>query len=138
MFKNLTPHDIHILNPKVGINQDAKTKVFTSVSGEFEVTLMIPSLCKKNDPAALALPRAGFGDEVTHLIEGVPIDSYESENGILEDMPDPEQGVIYIVSGITAAVAKMHGRDDVVSPNKIVRDKDSGSVVLGCQSLRRP
>ena len=74
----------------------------------------------------------------TACFEVIPVDSYEEEKGILENLPEPAPETFYVVSGITASIAKLHGREDCLSPNKLVRDVDDGSRVLGCLSLRKP
>jgi hypothetical protein len=45
----------------------------------------------------------------------------------------PRSGVIYVVSGLVASVAR---RDDVVSPARVVRD-GAGGRVRGCRALMR-
>lgn len=39
----------------------------------------------------------------------------------INGLPEPQPGVLYIVSGIVAAIAGGHGRVDVVSPSRAQR-----------------
>ncbi len=55
--------------------------------------------------------------------------------GQIEGLPDPEHGIIYIVSGMvkSALVAQGIVRNDVVVPGNQVRDEQGQ--VIGCRSL---
>lgn len=54
----------------------------------------------------------------------------------IDGLPDPVDGVLYVTTGIVAAAAASRGREDVVSPGKIVRRGRNGQVV-GAKSLIR-
>lgn len=51
--------------------------------------------------------------------------------GAVEGLPEPEAGVIYIVSALVRAAVP--GRLDVASPGELVRD--AAGVVVGCKGL---
>jgi hypothetical protein len=65
----------------------------------------------------------------------VPI--YRVSFGAIEGLPAPQLGTTYIVSRITAEVARDAGRptDDLLIPDDLVRD-DSGQP-LGCRAFAR-
>jgi hypothetical protein len=63
------------------------------------------------------------------VVRGVPI--VAETLGAVEGLPDPTDGVCYIVSGMVRAAVP--DRADVLSPGALIRD-DAGRVV-GCASL---
>lgn len=67
----------------------------------------------------------------TGEISGIP--TSETEYGEVESLPDPQDGVIYIVSSLVAS--RCQDRDDVFIPNESVRD--SQGRIIGCKSLGR-
>lgn len=60
------------------------------------------------------------------------IDITKQTLGNVEDLPDPVQGVYFIVSRLVASAAK---RDDLLVPGALLRD-DNGKVI-GCKGLSR-
>ena len=58
------------------------------------------------------------------------INVYRSE---ITGLPDPQEGVIYVVSGIVADTAD---REDVVAPGGLIRDNGNGRV-KGCRNFVR-
>ena len=52
----------------------------------------------------------------------------------IEDLPEPEQGVRYIVSALTAQAAR-GSRDDLLVPARPVRDEQGR--IIGCRALAR-
>jgi len=108
-IKNLTPHTVNV----VGENG---TVVFTvEPSG-------IVARCQATTVVI---------GEVS--VDGVTFPMTETKFGELQDMPDPEEDTIFIVSTLVAQAAK--GRNDVVIPNEVVRD-EAGRIV-GCKSFGR-
>lgn len=63
-------------------------------------------------------------------LEGIPV--FRMEYGAPVDLPDPEEGVYYVVSAITATAARESGRitSDLLLTANLVRD-EAGRVV-GC------
>jgi hypothetical protein len=59
------------------------------------------------------------------------IDIFKTEFGDVQDLPNKELGVVYIVSALVATHVK---REDVLSPAELVRDA-LGNVV-GCKGLQ--
>ena len=51
--------------------------------------------------------------------------------GAVEGLPDPEPGVLYIVSGLVRSAVP--SRSDVASPGDLVRD--AAGAVVGCRNL---
>jgi len=64
-------------------------------------------------------------------VDGIPV--VESVFGQVEGLPDPEPGVVYIVSTPTMLAARQMGRTDVVSPDtgpSAVRDEQGRIVAV--------
>lgn len=51
--------------------------------------------------------------------------------GAVEGLPEPEAGVVFVVSALVRAAVP--GRSDVASPGDLVRD--ASGVVIGCRNL---
>jgi len=104
---NLTPHKLVLMNEDL------------SVTAEIEASGQV----------ARVATRAVKVDETP---EGVPL--YRTEYGAVEGLPAPQDGVIYVVSGLVRA-AVGDSRPDVYSPGKLVRD-DAGQPI-GAVGLTR-
>ena len=63
-------------------------------------------------------------------VEGLP--TVVTSFGEVTGLPDPQPGVILVVSGMVASAAH---RPDVMSPGDLVRD--DGGKPIGCRGLRR-
>lgn len=59
------------------------------------------------------------------------IDIFETNYGEVENLPEPKQGIIFIVSGLVKQAVK---RQDVLSPGELVRDSQGRPT--GCKGLR--
>lgn len=71
--------------------------------------------------ATVSVPAGNFG--------GVPLT--KTQYGAVEGLPDPVDGVLYVVSAmVRAAVPDRH---DVASPGNQVRD--ANGAIIGCRSL---
>lgn len=67
-------------------------------------------------------------------VDGVRIPVISVHDRRLLNLPEPEEGVLYIVSGLVAAAAQ---RPDVVSPARVIRDPIDGRT-RGAKALMRP
>ena len=94
MFKNLTPHPIHVL--------DGQDRVALTIAPE-------------QTPARVATTTETVG---TH--GGVSI--IETVFGDVTDLPEPQAGVLYIVARLVIQAAP--DREDLVAPGDLVRDPD--------------
>lgn len=103
-MRNLTPHNITFVNEK---NEVIRT-------------------VEPYGPIA----RVSTNTITTGEIDGIPVT--KTEFGVVENLPNAESGVIYIVSSIVAD--RVAGRNDVFVPNEFVRDEKG--VIIGCKSLR--
>lgn len=128
---NLTPHDIVILNMTNVIFSDKGMIADPSV---VEVKVTIP-------PAVdLPLPRV---ERTAQYIEMLHIEELLDANipvsrgtgCVVTNLPEKEEGTVYLVSGIVLEAVKKLGRQDFLAPNELVRDKDHPGVVLGALSL---
>lgn len=102
---NLTPHRIHFV--------DSENEVFLTV--------------ESSGIARVAAKTVRTGRNIA----GIPVS--ETVYGDVENLPDPQEGVVYVVSALVAQCCK--DRDDVYIPGEQVRDEDGR--VIGCRSLGR-
>ncbi|HEY9474563.1 MAG TPA: hypothetical protein VIS06_12030 [Mycobacteriales bacterium] len=66
-------------------------------------------------------------------MDGIVVPVYATEYGEVSGLPDPRDGVIYLVSQMV--VAALPGRRDLYFPAKVVRD-DSGRII-GAEGITR-
>ena len=77
------------------------------------------------------IPRCSVTRKQIGELDGVPINT--SVFGAVEGLPEPEEGVVWIVSRVVAEAAKE--RDDLLVTDDAVRD-DQGRII-GCRALAR-
>lgn len=124
MIINATPHVITIVSKK-GVEQDSKKQFLAET---VEVVREIPS--------SGILPRVSMSNSPAGEIDGLPIESVVY--GEIERLPEYQEGVYYIVSGLVASAAAKIGRVDCLAPGALVRDKNNPAVILGCLFLQKP
>ena len=73
--------------------------------------------------------RCSVAREKIGMIGGIPVN--KSRFGEVENLPEPEEGTIYIVSALTAQAVPE--RDDVFITDDAVRDEQGR--VIGCRAL---
>ena len=99
---------------------------FTVVTGG-QAVLTVP-------PESTSARLAETQPQVTTLVvDGVDIPVYTTEYGEVSGLPDPQDGVVYLVSQMV--VAALPGRRDLYFPAKVVRD-DSGRII-GAEGITR-
>lgn len=103
MIVNLTPHRLNI--------QD--------LTGDFIVV-------EPNETVARV--KVSF-EETTVLDPGVQV--YKATYGKVIGLPEPKDGVIYVVSGLVASASP---RSDVFSPGDLIRDAEGKPI--GCKGLK--
>ncbi len=101
---NLTPHEIKVYNQK----------------GEIIQTF----------PSA-GVARCKIARTEISSIGNIPINA--TIFGQIENLPDEQEGIVYIVSTIVAQAAK--NRDDILIPDDVVRDKDGQ--IVGCRAFAK-
>ncbi|QHZ53385.1 hypothetical protein [Paenibacillus larvae] len=101
---NLTPHEVTIMD-------DQK-----------QVVQRIPS----SGNARVQQTREVIGE-----INDIPVN--QLAYGETEDLPEPQEGVVYIVSSLTAQAVP--GRTDIYVPDDLVRDE--AGRIIGCRALGR-
>lgn len=104
-FINLTPHDVRIMS-------EGKEEVFIPASGQ--------------------CARCEVKEELCGYIDNIAI--YHTSYGKVQDLPEPKEGVYYLVSTIVAKACKGQ-RDDLLVPFDFIRD-ESGNII-GCKSLSK-
>ena len=124
MIINATPHTITLVS-KQGVEQDSR-KQFLAETVE---------IIKEIPPSGI-LPRVSMTNSPTREIDGIPIESVIY--GEIEGLPEYQEGVYYIVSGLVSAAAAKIGRTDCLAPGALVRDKNNPSLILGCLFLQKP
>ena len=79
------------------------------------------------------ISRAACVETPVGQIDGVPV--FKMAFGEPENVPDPEDGVMYIVSSITAQACREAGRTtkDLLLPARTVRDAEGR--VIGCTAF---
>lgn len=82
-------------------------------------------------PASGRIARVSARTQVIGKLGNIPIT--RTVYGEVEGLPEPEEGVIYIVSSLVAQ--RVPERTDVFVPSESVRD-DQGRII-GCKSLGR-
>ena len=102
-FVNLTPHEVTVYD-----------------SAGQNVVLKIPPSGK--------VARVTTASKIVGYLNGIPV--RRTEYGEIQGLPEPREGVIYIVSTIVLIALREKGmkRDDVIAPDtnpdSIIRDKD--------------
>lgn len=127
---NLTPHCLNLIIDEVGsqiVIPVAGIPARVSTESERVEQIMLP-VCPVDHPVEGSYPEPGLESGGYYPIPVVKITWGEIEN-----LPDPAEGVRYIVSRIVADAAKAQGRTDCLVPDTVVRD-DKG-IILGCRSL---
>ena len=124
MIINATPHVITLVS-KQGVQQDSKKQFLAET---VEVVKEIP-------PSGI-LPRVSMSNSPAGEIDGIPVESVTY--GKIEGLPEYQDDVYYIVSGLVAAAAAKVGRTDCLAPGALVRDKNNPSLILGCLFLQKP
>jgi hypothetical protein len=124
MIINATPHTITLVS-KQGIEQDSKKQFLA------ETVEVIKSI-----PSSGILPRVSMSNSPAGEIDGIPIESVIY--GEIEGLPEYQEEVYYIVSGLVATAAAKIGRTDCLAPGALVRDKNNPGLILGCLFLQKP
>jgi hypothetical protein len=121
---NATPHEITLVS-KQRVEQDSKKQFLAET---VEIIRSIP-------PSGI-LPRVSIANSSAGEIDGIPVESVTY--GQIEGLPDYQEGVYYIVSGLVASAAAKIGRTDCLAPGGLVRDKNNPGLILGCLFLQKP
>jgi hypothetical protein len=101
---NLTPHSISF------VDADANVILTVEASGQL---------------ARVSAKTVMTGE----TFNGIPVT--KTEYGTVEGLPEPQEGIIYVVSSLVAA--RVPDRGDVFIPNESVRDENGR--IIGCRSL---
>lgn len=100
---NLTPHDINIVTENGNINI----------------------------PTSGIIARCSVNRETVDFINGIPIN--RTVFGKVENLPEPQENTIYIVSSLVGQAAS--DRTDVFIPDDVVRDEQGK--IIGCKALAK-
>jgi hypothetical protein len=123
MIINATPHVITFVF-KQGVKQDSKKQFLAETVKTIKEIL----------PSGI-LPRVSISNSYEGEIDNIPVESVVY--GEIEGLPEYQEGVYYIVSGLVAVAAAKIGRTDCLAPGALVRDKNNPSLILGCLFLQK-
>jgi hypothetical protein len=115
---NLTDHDIVILNEEAFIDRDIDPTVKAKI--------------KPSGIVARVQSRTHVVDRFIYAGRSIPIT--QTHYGELYDLPDPQPGVVYVVSKVVAEYVK-DTRDDVFITSGLLFGP--GKRVIGCRSLAK-
>jgi hypothetical protein len=85
-------------------------------------------------PPSGTVARVATSPEVVAEVDGVAITS--TTFGEVYDLPEPQEGTIFVGSLLVAQAAVKAGRTDVLAPGAIIRDEEGRPV--GCDGLSLP
>ena len=102
---NLTPHHIKVVHPHD------------------------PNVVKEYAPSGVVC-RVKLSSEKVDTIDDMPV--YETQHEAVDNLPEPEDGVVYLVSRLVVECLQGE-RMDVISPGDAIRDR-SGRIV-GCRGF---
>jgi hypothetical protein len=140
LFKNLTPHELNIVNSR-GMRLNLSPSGIVARVREIHTQANDVSITRYGcggQCAGCGVDDPGDGSNADEWCDcdnqriAWELDTFITKYGEVTDLPEPEEGTIYIVSGMVAAAAP---RPDVMSPGTLVRD-DQGKP-MGCLGLRR-
>jgi hypothetical protein len=121
---NATPHSITLVSRR-GVEQDSK-KQFLAEAEAVEILREIPP--------SVILARVSMVNLPAEEIDSIAVESVTY--GEIEGLPEPQEGVYYVVSRLVAAAAAKIGRVDCLAPGALVRDKSNPGTILGCLFLQ--
>jgi hypothetical protein len=121
---NATPHSITLVSRR-GVEQDSK-KQFLAEAEAVEILREIPP--------SVILARVSMVNLPAGEIDSIAVESVTY--GEIEGLPEPQEGVYYVVSRLVAAAAAKIGRVDCLAPGALVRDKSNPGTILGCLFLQ--
>lgn len=93
--------------------------------------------------SGLPVPQVGNVDATSTMLEieglSAPISISKSSGKKISDLPEAQEGVIYITSSFTASAAAETGRTDVYAPAQIVctLNPDGTTTILGTIELKQ-
>ncbi|MDD7465073.1 MAG: hypothetical protein PUK59_02395 [Actinomycetaceae bacterium] len=124
---NLTGHDVVVFQEATG---KPGARLELTDQGELEVLASFPP---QGSPRHLEIREESGVIRLVNDSSELEIPSgVESYTGRLLNLPDPEQGTLFIVSRISASASTRH---DLVFPAREVRRH---GIVVGCRSLAFP
>lgn len=82
-------------------------------------------------PASGQVARCVQTVEALDAVDGIP--AVKAGYGEVENLPAPQEGVVYVVSGLVRAA--LPGRADLCSPGDQQRDPQNPSRIIGCRRL---
>lgn len=122
MIINLTPHMINVYSI---------TSCEEQVKGTYKSLILKDGAVPVMSLPSSGVARASATKELVDTLEGVPL--YQTTYGTVENLPEPTEGIFYIVSALTAQAAK--NRNDVLIVDGTVRNSEGQ--IIGCTAFGR-
>jgi len=103
------------------------------------LTPHVLNLFNENNEEVMVIPPSGQVARVrtesvlTGGVAGIP--TFETKFGEVEGLPEPQEGTIFVVSGLVRGHETVRNRQDVFQPGRLLRN-ESGQPV-GCVGLTR-
>jgi hypothetical protein len=134
MFVNLTPHTLNVYshNPSDPIFEIEPSGQVARVSVQYTIKAHVIDISDpilEIEPSGQVARVSGQYTIKAHVID-IPV--YDAKYGEVEGLPEPEDGVFYIVSGMVKAAVP--DREDVFSPGELIRDENGRPI--GCRGLK--
>lgn len=125
---NLTPHTINFIRPyliEIGYDEMG-TPEYVTEEGTF-------SLPPSGTVARCKVDRKEVDRIIAQDVDGwdISLSISKTKFGEVEGLPEPEDGIIYIVSNLVAQAVP--DREDVFFPDDVVRDENGN--IIGCRAL---
>jgi len=134
-FINLTPHALNIHTTE-GVFTLAPSgtvaRVATVNTAAAPVDITRTAAHGECGGCGEALTSSGEGCRCEEIDTPWSIPTVKTSYGEVTGLPEPVEGVIYVVSGMVASASP---REDVMSPGDLVRDENGR--IVGCWGLRR-
>ena len=86
-------------------------------------------------PASGTVARVATSHELVDEIDGIPVSA--QTYGQIEGLPEPRDGVFYVVSAVVLAAAKELGRTDVVAPDTARAIRNEAGQIVAVPGLVR-
>ncbi len=121
---NLTPHRIDIHDDDLG-----RTHLISLSAGSVEPARV--AVAKERESTALV--PVDYTDDGSVSQAAIPV--FKAAYGELQNLPEPREGYIYVVSMLVHQAALELGRTDTTYPGEPIRDENG--VITGCIGLNR-
>lgn len=137
----LTSHDVNLLRSDTPVESvQVKGRAAVIFKGEALEDYILVRIPQSGMPVPQVKDVSASATETLN-IKGAEVEIEVSSSGskIIFDLPEPQEGVIYITSSLTANEAMSQGREDVYAPRQIVcvLNNDGSTTIVGTLGLKK-